>query len=855
MTDQLRATSPRDAADHDDVRPGVHEAVHDVGRATDAADAASPVVPSRPPSARAPRIDDVPPRRVHDFGDLFRAAGAVILAAVVMLSSIYLNGITTGVESDAHTAGQALNWMVDLPVSMLQQLAIVSIVVMALVQLLVSREWVQTAVSVLALFAGLAVAWGLSVAVSGFGDPSLVAALSSPNNPVGATLLPDFYAGAAALLTAAGPRRTRSAVKWGWNILYTVGALLVVLSVNSVAGVLVSFAAGRLSGMMLRFAVGTKNQGTWGPELAQALQGIGITVTSLARRVDVGGDTSHRTLRASLDDDLVEGSRLYDVEDDRGRRFIVSALDAQARTAGYMRQLWQWIRFTGVDSRRDRSPREATQHHMAMMLGLRNAGLPTPDVYGVADTGETSILVLRGADAMHECNLNTLDDDDAVALMRFLSVANRRGYTHRRITPDTLARLESGTPIIAGWHNGDDASTPASVALDQVQLLTLLAVLIGAERAVAAGRDVWGDDTMVALAPFVQKAAIPSATRAMDEWDRHVLDDLRARLRALAPQDVAESMEPVTLSRFSVRSFVGIALLVVAVAVVFTQMKPDEIIAAVRNANPRMALVCLALGLVAWLGSALELGAFIAPERRNPLGVFMSQVAQGFAMVSMPAGVGPAFVNLQFLRRSGYRNTAATAIMSAVLAVYYGGTIVMMLMLGLFTGSDALRGMIPTNTLIVVVGVVLMALAVAMMVGPVRRWVVGRLMPLVRAYARQLLDVLTNPRELAFSILGMLVLNVATGLGFWVALLAFGQLTNPIETLFIFLLANALGSALPTPGGLGGVEAALAVSFGAMGVPAGVAVSATLLYRVVFYWLRIPLGALAMRWLDRRNLI
>ena len=193
--------------------------------------------------------------------------------------------------------------------------------------------------------------------------------------------------------------------------------------------------------------------------------------------------------------------------------------------------------------------------------------------------------------------------------------------------------------------------------------------------------------------------------------------------------------------------------------------------------------------------------------------------------------------------------------MSAVLAVYYGGTIVMMLMLGLFTGSDALRGMIPTNTLIVVVGVVLMALAVAMMVGPVRRWVVGRLMPLVRAYARQLLDVLTNPRELAFSILGMLVLNVATGLGFWVALLAFGQLTNPIETLFIFLLANALGSALPTPGGLGGVEAALAVSFGAMGVPAGVAVSATLLYRVVFYWLRIPLGALAMRWLDRRNLI
>lgn len=35
----------------------------------------------------------------------------------------------------------------------------------------------------------------------------------------------------------------------------------------------------------------------------------------------------------------------------------------------------------------------------------------------------------------------------------------------------------------------------------------------------------------------------------------------------------------------------------------------------------------------------------------------------------MPAGIGPAFVNLQYLRKSGYRNTTATAIMSAVLAV------------------------------------------------------------------------------------------------------------------------------------------------------------------------------------------
>ena len=101
----------------------------------------------------------------------------------------------------------------------------------------------------------------------------------------------------------------------------------------------------------------------------------------------------------------------------------------------------------------------------------------------------------------------------------------------------------------------------------------------------------------------------------------------------------------------------------------------------------------------------------------------------------------------------------------------------------------------------------------------------------------------------------IVVLNVAIGLGFWAALLAFGYRTNPIETMFIFMLANTLGSAVPTPGGLGAVEAALTFAFSSVGVPAAVALSATLLYRVCFYWLRIPIGALAMHWLDRHNLI
>ncbi|MBM6698848.1 flippase-like domain-containing protein [Bifidobacterium pullorum subsp. saeculare] len=799
------------------------------------------------------RIDDVPPHRTHDFGDLLHAAASVLLAAVIMFFATYLRGITMGVESDVQHAGHALSWLADLPASMLTQLATVAVVVSVIVHLLVGRQWAQTVAAIVAMFGGYAAAWGLSLAISAVPLPALATALLSPVTAFGSTLLPDFYAGIAAFLTAAGPRRIRATVKWGWTILCAVALLLVVLSWHSVAGVLVSLATGRFIGMLVRFAAGTENQGAWGGQVVEALRGIGLDPVSLERRHEVGEPGG--SLGATLDDDLVEGSRIYDMTDRHGRSYVVSVLDSQVRAAGYLRQLWHWVRFTGMPTRRDRSTREVTQHHLGMMLGLRNAGLPTPEAYGIADTGESSILVLRGAEAMTPCNLNTLTDDDAAGLMRYLSVANRHGYTHRRIAPATLARLESGTPILAGWQNGDDASTPANVALDQVQLLALLAALIGVDRTLAAARATWSDGELASLAPFVQKAAVPAATRALAQWDKTLLAQLRDRLKALVDEAVAETMEPVTISRFSLRSFVGLALLVVAVAVVFTQLKPDEVIAAVRNANPVMALICVALGFVAWVGSAIELGAFMDRGKRTPMGLFMSQAAAGFTVVSMPAGVGPAFVNLQYLRRSGYRNTKATAIMSAVLAVYYGGTVALILLLGLFTGHNALTGMIPANTLIVVIGVLAMAAAVAMMVPPLRHLVIERLLPLVGAYVRQLADVLSQPRQLAVSVAGMLVLNLATALGFWVALLAFGQRTSLLETVFLFMLAYALGSAVPTPGGLGGVEAALTFAFAGVGVPSAVALSATLVFRVAFYWLRIPLGALAMRWLDRHNLV
>ena len=799
----------------------------------------------------APHIDDVPPKRSRDFADLTHAFFALVLGIGVILFSVH--GTASGVESDVHSAGRVVSWLMDVPSALLQQLAIVCITVSVLIQLLTSKEWLQSVISVVSLIFGFFAVWGISALISNSGNTMLIIPLQSNSTSVGTGLLPDFYAAMASFLTVSGPRRIRSCTKWGWNVLYAVAVLMVVLSWNSLAGVIASYAIGRVIGMLIRFAIGTQNNGAWGSQIAQSLRSIGIDTSLLTRRVAPYVDSG--VLKATLDDDLAENSRIYDVVDYDGKQYTVSVLDNQVHAAGYLNQVWQWLRLTGVSMRRDRSSVDAMHHHYAMILGLSNAGLETPRVYGVADYGESSILVFHRNRMPLECNQNTMSDHDMEAFMEYLTTAHHHGFTHRRITPETLSRMENGHPVIAGWHNGDYGSSAPNFALDKVQLLVLLATLNDNDRAIACARRTWGDEQLIDLAPFIQKAAIPASTRALPGWDKHVLTDLRTRISALAPQDVADSMEKVTLSRFSLRSFIAIALLVVAVYVVFTQIQPAEMIKAVRDANLVMALVCVALGFVAWLGSAITLGVFMDSDKRNTIGLYCSQMASGFTAVSMPAGVGPAFVNLQFLRKSGYRSTAATAVMSAVWAVQGGTTIVLLLTIGLFTGRNTLSGMIPTNTLIMVIAIVALVVSAAMAIPPVRHLVTEKYLPVVKAYARNLVNVLARPKELALGIAGALVLNLATGLGFWAALMAFGYHTNPAETTFIFLLANTLGSAVPTPGGLGAVEAVLSVAFTAVGIPSSIAVSATLVYRIAFYWLRIPVGALAMKWLDMHNLI
>jgi glycosyltransferase 2 family protein len=82
---------------------------------------------------------------------------------------------------------------------------------------------------------------------------------------------------------------------------------------------------------------------------------------------------------------------------------------------------------------------------------------------------------------------------------------------------------------------------------------------------------------------------------------------------------------------------------------------------------------------------------------------------------------------------------------------------------------------------------------------------------------------------------------------------AFGRDVPFAKIGVVYLTGSAIGSIIPTPGGLGAVEAALTAGLTAAGVPGGVAVSAVLLFRLLTFWLPVPVGWVAFNYLERHN--
>ena len=137
-------------------------------------------------------------------------------------------------------------------------------------------------------------------------------------------------------------------------------------------------------------------------------------------------------------------------------------------------------------------------------------------------------------------------------------------------------------------------------------------------------------------------------------------------------------------------------------------------------------------------------------------------------------------------------------------------------------------------------------------IGPFRDTVVSRIRPILAEVGPRLVTIGQRPWKIVEGVSGILLLNGAFALSLIASVKAFSSDNiNYAAVALVYLAGSTLGQAAPTPGGLGAVELAYVAGLTATGIDPGVAVSATLLFRLLTFWLPVLPGYWSLHWLQR----
>jgi undecaprenyl-diphosphatase len=262
----------------------------------------------------------------------------------------------------------------------------------------------------------------------------------------------------------------------------------------------------------------------------------------------------------------------------------------------------------------------------------------------------------------------------------------------------------------------------------------------------------------------------------------------------------------------------------------------------------------VAMSGLTYLASAVGmLGA--VPQRLPFVPNLNVQFASSFVNRVSPANVGGMAANARFLQKCGVAPAAAVAAVG--LNSLVGGVVHVVLIAVFFvwSGTDLSKSFaLPSGGKILLVLAVVAAVAGALFSTRWGRRTVAR--PLakgIRSSVTNLVAVARSPLKLTMLFGGSIGVTLAYIGALAASVTAFGGGIPIAKIGAVYLAASALAAAVPTPGGLGAIEAALVAGLTGVGLEPGVAVSAVLTYRLVTYWLPILPGWLAWWYLQHKE--
>jgi glycosyltransferase 2 family protein len=812
-----------------------------------------------PSQSGAIKVTDQHERRIRKPVDLLRCVITAIEILVLAVTAVAASATTTGIETDIVGASKRLPHALLVLAPRLAFFAILVIPVALAGRELVRRRFRRLAEAVATGVLAAAVAAVVNEALRHEIAARLYDAIimSRPGASHAAALDP-YLAGLVAYTTIIG---LSGRPGWRNSLWLAIGVYgLVHLAAADTTGLsfLITLLVGRAIGLGVRYAAGSTSLRPTAEEIAAALTTVDRQVTEMRRiwlapktpETPETSETPETPERPQAPDSA--GSRHYAATTSEGGRLDVTVYDRDQQAAGAFYRLYRSLRLRGQVSRGAPMSTDRTVERRALLsYAAEDAGAPTPRLRAVVRVGpEATVLAYdhHEGTTLAERNPGCTDAElrgiwDAVHLLH----AHR--VTHRSLTADRILLTGDGGVMLLDPGDGDVAASDLQVRLDLAQLLAELALVVGPERSASLALEKAGADELVAVVPLLQRVALARPTRAALRRRRDVLPALRKRLLAAVP---GAEVTPARLERIRFRSLVTLVATIAAVYLLAGELARASLGTALRMADWHWSAVALALSALTYAAATWSLSGFVA-SRLPYVRTLLAQLAGSFVTLVTPAAVGGATLNIRYLQRRKIPAPIAAASVGVSQVVAFVLHVLLLVVFVALAGAASKQPFsVPTWSYFVLAGLVVVA-GVVLALPAGRRLLRARLAPALGQVLPRLLEVAQQPRKLAEGVGGTLLLSLLYIGCLAACVQAFHGSVAIASIAVVYLTGSALGSIIPTPGGLGAVEAALTAGLVAAGMHGTEAASAVLLFRLLTFWLPVPVGWAALSFLERHG--
>jgi uncharacterized membrane protein YbhN (UPF0104 family) len=544
-----------------------------------------------------------------------------------------------------------------------------------------------------------------------------------------------------------------------------------------------------------------------------------------------------------------------------GRRYVgsgtagvidVRVLDRDTFGSAASRRLLRRLRLRGPSVRRPSlTVRGEVEHHALMAMAVVKAGVRSPELLAAAEVGPfAAVLAYRPPEGspLDRTRGSTLSDDDLAALWQLLRDLQQAQIAHRGLSLETLLLDEQGRAALSETETGDIAAADLSLRIDVAQLLTTVALLVGPQRAVASAVSTLGSQAVVRALPLVQKVAMGPSTRSALREQKGLLRSIRELVLELAPE--GEPSEPIELRRLTPRTLVTVLGGGIAAYLLLTQLAKVNIGEVLGAAKWGWALAVVVFSALSITGASLVITGAVS-ARLMFFRTYLTQLSVAFSGLVAPSAIGNIALNLRYLQKAGVDPAVAAGSVGLAQMAQFSSYFVLLLLSSVLAGTGPQASFTPPLPAVIGLITLVAFLLLALAVPGSRRFVLGRFLPVLRRVVPRIVAIFQDPRKVVTLLGGALLLDMSFVAALTCATRAFGATPSISAVAVVYFAGAIIGSAVPTPGGLGGVEAALSAGLVAVGMNPGIAVSSVLLFRACTYWLPIPFGWASLNYLQR----